>query len=235
MRHFRQLFDSASATYTYLLADLEAGQAVLIDPVLDALDLYLGLLDELGAALTYTLETHVHADHITAAAALRSRTGARIGAGRGSGTCADLFLAEGYVLSFGNEQLHVIETPGHTEACVSYRWEDRLFTGDALLIGGCGRTDLPGGDAGRLYDNLMRKIFTLPDETLVYPAHDYRGRWVSCVGEERAANPRLSGRTRDEFIALMAGLHWPEPKMMETALPANRRCGDLLEVEAGRG
>ena len=227
MSYFRQMFDSVSRTYTYLIADTDTGDAALIDPVLGEVVLYLGLLEERQLRLAWVLETHVHADHVTAAAALRSRTGARIVFGRDSSVeGADLLVADKDDVPLGRDMVRVIATPGHSPGSVSYLWRDRVFTGDSLLIHGCGRTDLPGGDAGQLFDSLMRKLLSLPDETLVYPGHDYQGRWVSCMAEERASNSQLSGRTRDEFVAHMAVAHSPHPARIESVLAANRHCGE---------
>lgn len=228
MVYFRQLCDCASRTYTYLIADRAAGVAALIDPVLGEIVLYLGLLEERQLRLAWVLETHVHADHITAAAALRRHTGARIVVGRNCGAeGADLLVADKDEVPLGDDTVRVIATPGHSPGCVSYLWWDRVFTGDSLLIRGCGRTDLPGGNAGQLFDSVMRKLLSLPDETLVYPGHDYQGRWVSCMAEERATNPQLKGRTRDEFVSLMAAPQPPKPAKMDALLALNRRCGEL--------
>lgn len=226
---FRQLFEASSSAYTYLLADRSGGQAVLIDPVQGQEQLYLSLLQEEGLALRLLLETHLHADHVTGGAALREATGARIGIAALAGTpCADLQLAGGDVLVFGDETLRVLATPGHTPGCLSFLWRDRLFSGDALLIGGCGRTDLPGGDAGQLYDSILREIWPLPDETLVYPAHDFLHRRVSCVIQERETNVRLAGRSRDEFIAMMAEAGLAPPRRARHNLLFNRQCGGAI-------
>ncbi|ROR32857.1 MBL fold metallo-hydrolase [Inmirania thermothiophila] len=224
MAVFRQLFDPESSTYTYLLG--EAGEAVLIDPVREQAGRDLALLARLGLRLVWSLDTHVHADHVTAAALLQARTGCATAVGQRAGVaCADRLLAEGDEIRFGGEVIRVLETPGHTAGCVSYLWRDRLFTGDALLIGGCGRTDFQDGDPGTLYDSIVGKLFTLPDETLVYPAHDYEGRRVSCIGQEKAINPRLAGRSREAFVALMESMAFPLPRRIQVAVPANRRCG----------
>ena len=226
MIYFRQLFDTSSSTYTYLLGDMSQREAVLIDPVREQVTLYLSLLEELGLKLRCVLETHVHADHITGAALLREHTGAQIMLSRHAGNqCADVQLQEGDKVVFGSESIAVLETPGHTAGCVSYLWRDRLFTGDALMIGTCGRTDFQGGDAGTLYDSITQKIWPLSGETLVYPGHDYQHNHVSCVEQERESNARLTGKSRDEFIAIMSGLNLPMPRLIDQAVPANRNCG----------
>jgi sulfur dioxygenase len=227
---FHQFFDPTSSTLSYLLADPLTGDAVIIDSVKEHVGAYITFLQEQELQLAWILETHIHADHITGAAGLCELTGARsaIGAGGGVG-CADRLLSDGDTIIFGNELIRVIPTPGHTPSCVTYHWRDRLFTGDALMIGGCGRTDFQGGDAGTLYDSITERLFVLPDETLVYPGHDYRGARVSCIGQEKTSNPRLSGRSRDEFIELMAKLDLPRPHMIDEALSANLRCGHVGE------
>jgi sulfur dioxygenase len=221
---FRQLFEPDSSTYTYLLTD--GAEALLIDPVISEIDIYLALLAEHGLKLAWTLETHVHADHITAGGELRQRTGSRSAVAALCGaSAADWQLADGDIVELGNERIQVIATPGHTPGSLSFLWRDRVFTGDALLINGCGRTDFQGGDAGTLYDSITRRLFTLADDTLVYPGHDYQGRRVSCIGQEKAINPRLAGQSRQDFIALMATLNLPKPRLIDIAVPANRRCG----------
>lgn len=224
---FKQLFDTETWTYTYYIADPVTKEAVLIDPVKSHLDEYIALLDQDGMTLKYTLETHVHADHITASGLLRQKLGSETGVGQLCGAIgADLQLQDGDVLEFaGGEKIKVIATPGHTKGSVSFLWRDRLFTGDSLFIGGCGRTDFQGGDAGALYDCITQRLFTLPDETLVYPGHDYQGRWVSSIMQERTTNPRLAGKTRDEFIEIMNNLNLPKPRFIDEAVPANRYCG----------
>lgn len=232
--YFRQYFDPVSSTLTYLLADPASREAILIDPVLEHLEDYLRILDEGGLRLTHSLETHVHADHVTAGGVLRQRLGNLTAVGRACGaTTADLRLDGGEEIRSGSLVVKVIPTPGHTPGSVSFLVGDRLFTGDSLLIGGCGRTDFQGGDAGQLHDSITRRLFTLPGETLVYPGHDYRGRRVSCIAEERATNPRLAGRTREEFIALMAALDLPKPRLIDLAVPANRLCGVTEDVPHG--
>ena len=228
---FKQLFDPASHTFTYLLADAASKEAVLIDPVNSQIEVYLALLASGGYTLKYSLETHVHADHVTASGKLRNLSQAQTGVSKKCGvTTADLQLEEGDVLQFGPYQLKVIATPGHTVGSVSYLCKNRLFTSDSLLIKGCGRTDFQGGDAGVLYDSITQKIFSMADETLVYPAHDYAGHRVSCVGQEKAINPRLAGKTRDAFIALMNAINLPKPEMIDIAVPANRMCGVTEEM-----
>lgn len=226
MTYFCQLFDEISSTYTYLLGDLSGREAVLIDPVKENVVSYLALLEEQGLRLHTVLETHVHADHVTGAALLREQTGAQIAVGVNAGVgCADIQLSGGEILHFGAEIIFVLATPGHTAGCISYLWRNRLFSGDAQLIDGCGRTDFQGGDAGMLYDSITREIWTLPGETLIYPAHDYRHKHVSSVAQERESNARLVGRSRESFIKIMSELNLPMPHLIDRAVPANRNCG----------
>jgi sulfur dioxygenase len=224
---FRQLFDQETWTYTYLIADPANKEAMLIDPVITHTDEYLALLSQLGLTLKYTLETHVHADHITASGLLRQKLGAQTGVSALCGAeTADFQIKDGDVFAFANgEQIKVIATPGHTKGSISFLWRDRVFTGDSLLIGGCGRTDFQGGDAGTQYDSITQRLFTLPDETIVYPGHDYQQRWISSIAQEKTTNPRLAGKTRDEFITIMNNLNLPKPKRIDEAVPANRYCG----------
>ncbi|MER2622477.1 MAG: MBL fold metallo-hydrolase [Accumulibacter sp.] len=199
MTYFRQIVDARSSSFAYLLADLDKREAVLIDPVATHPGLYLAMLDELQVRLTHLLLTHAHEPLTPAAQALRRPTGARLAAGAQSGVAdADLWLKEGERIVFGDEVLRVWQTPGHTRGCVSYLWRDRVFSGDSLLLGGTART--PDVDPGMLFDSLTRRLLTLSDETLVYPAHDLAGRRVTCIGEARENNPQLTGITRDEFI-----------------------------------
>jgi sulfur dioxygenase len=224
---FRQLFEPASSTYTYLLADPDTREAILVDPVVEEVETYARVLDELGLKLVYTLETHVHADHVTAGATLRKRFGSRTVVQASAGAeCADVFVQDGDHVRVGKIDLEVRETPGHTNGCVAYVGEDRVFTGDALLIGGCGRTDFQQGDPGRLYDSIHTKLFTLPPDTLVFPGHDYKGRTVSSIKEEMATNARLGGgKTKEQFVEIMRNLSLAYPKQIDRAVPANQRCG----------
>ena len=223
---FKQFYDETSSTLTYLIADKVSKQAVLIDPVAENIDAYLHVINTHNLTLVYSLETHVHADHITGGGKLKSMTTAQTGVSQGCGAeSADIQLKDNDVITFGHESITVIATPGHTAGSVSFKWQDRVFTGDSLLINGCGRTDFQNGDAGKLYDCITEKLFTLPDETLVYPGHDYNGRRVSSIGQEKRINPRLANQSRDEFIDTMANLNLPKPKMIDIAVPANRKCG----------
>ena len=224
---FKQLFDQDTWTYTYLIADPMTKEAVLIDPVNTHIDNYIQLLAEHDLQLKYTLETHVHADHITAGGLLRQRLGSETAVSQLCGAqTADIQIKDGDIFEFGEgEHIKVIATPGHTPGSISLLWRDRLFSGDSLFIGGCGRTDFQGGDAGALYDCITQRLFTLPDETLVYPGHDYQQRWVSSIMQERTTNPRLAGKTREQFIDIMANLNLPRPRLIDEAVPANRYCG----------
>ncbi len=223
---FRQLFDSESSTYTYLIADESTGEAALIDPVREQLERDLRLLRELGLTLCFALDTHVHADHITAAGDLRERTAAKtVSCVTGGADCASVHLGHGGELRVGGLLIKALATPGHTDDSLSFLCEDRVFTGDALLIRGCGRTDFQNGSPGQLYDSITQVLFALPDRTRVYPAHDYTGQSMSTIGEERRYNPRLAGKSRDEFIALMNNLRLAPPKKLNVAVPANRACG----------
>jgi len=230
MRELHQLFDAASSTFTYVLVDTATCESVIIDAVDTAFDAYSALIASERLRLRYVLETHTHADHISAAGRLRERTGAKAAAPLPCGiVAADLQLEDGEELRFGGETLRALHTPGHTAGSMSFLWRDCIFTGDSLLIGGCGRTDFQSGDAGALYDSITGKLFTLPDATVVYPAHDYNGRTSSTIGHERRTNPRLAGRSRAAFIRIMAELDLPPPKLMDRAVPANRRLGDEVQ------
>ena len=224
---FRQLFEPDTSTYSYLLACERSRRALLIDPVAVEVDTYIEILETLRLQLIYTLETHVHADHITGAGLLREKIGSKSVVHRDAGAgCADLLVTDGVLLQVGDIEIRVLHTPGHTSGCVSYDLPDRVFTGDALLIGGCGRTDFQQGDAGQLYDSIHGKLFTLPPDTLVYPGHDYNGNTVSTIRQEMQKNPRLGGgKSREAFITLMNELKLPYPKHIDSALPANMACG----------
>ena len=225
---FRQLFDRESCTYTYLVADTEARLALLVDSVREQVERDLTLLKQLGLPLRYCLETHVHADHVTGAARLRDATGCQTLVPKGAEVgCADGYLGAGDLLSLGKIAVEAIGTPGHTDSHLAY-WVngDRVLTGDALFVRGCGRTDFQGGDAGALYDSVTQGLFTLPETTRVYPGHDYRGQTVSTIGEEKRWNPRFVGRDRTQFIEFMGQLNLPTPQKMMEAVPANQRCGD---------
>lgn len=221
----RQLFDADTWTYTYLIADEASREALLIDPVRDRVDRDLELLSQLGFRLVYSLDTHVHADHVTGSGLLRERTGCRIAAGERGPESADLRLGHGAQLVLGKLRVHVLHTPGHTDDSVTYRIEDALFTGDALLVRGNGRTDFQNGDAGTLYDSITTQLFALPDATRVYPGHDYHGHTQTTIGEEKRHNPRLAGKSRAEFVGIMGSLGLPPPKHIHEAVPANREVG----------
>lgn len=226
---FRQLFEPDTCTYTYLLGCEGTRKAMLIDPVASEVDRYIDLFQDLQLELYYTLETHVHADHITGSGLLREKLGSKSIVHRDAGAlCADLQVTDGVNLQLGSLEFEVRHTPGHTNGCVSYVMEDRVFTGDALLINGCGRTDFQQGSAGQLYDSIQQKLFTLPPDTLVYPGHDYQGNTVSTIKQEMAKNARLGeGRSREAFIAIMDELHLAYPKHIDQALPANQACGRI--------
>jgi glyoxylase-like metal-dependent hydrolase (beta-lactamase superfamily II)/rhodanese-related sulfurtransferase len=229
MMFFRQLFDPETSTYTYLLADEQSREAVLIDSVREQVARDIEIVEQLGLKVTHALETHVHADHVTGAGLLRDRLGCRIVVGERSGVrTADLLIHQGDAILFGHHALEVRETPGHTDGCVSFVCHEAgmAFTGDALLIRGCGRTDFQQGDPKKLYDSVWSQILMLPDDTLIYPGHDYKGRTVSTVGEEKRWNPRL-GDTHDidDFVALMGKLDLAYPRRIDEAVPANMASG----------
>ena len=225
-RVFEQLFDPESSTFTYLLGDSERGEALLIDPVLEQVERDLARLGALGLKLVNTVETHVHADHVTGGGELSARTGCLPVVHRFSPVvCEAVRVGQGDRVLLGELTFEVLETPGHTPESLSFVTDDAVFTGDALLIGTCGRTDFQGGDAGTLYDSVHGKLFTLPGALRVYPAHDYKGHTSSTIAVEKAGNTRLAGRTRDEFITLMGALGLPPPAKIDVALPANLGCG----------
>jgi glyoxylase-like metal-dependent hydrolase (beta-lactamase superfamily II) len=227
---FRQLFHSESSTYTYLLADEISAASILIDPVRDQLEDYLLLLDQLGLKLVITLDTHTHADHITAAGELRERTGCRSMLGEEScSDCASATFKNGDKITFGNHHLTALYTPGHTVDSYSFHLQLHnkalLFTGDTLLIRGTGRTDFQNGNANDQYHSIFETLFQYPDDTLVYPGHDYKGWTTSTVGEEKLHNPRLQINSCAEYVAQMDNLKLPDPKLMDIAVPANQACG----------
>jgi glyoxylase-like metal-dependent hydrolase (beta-lactamase superfamily II)/rhodanese-related sulfurtransferase len=233
---FRQLFDAVSGTYTYLLASRRGGEALIIDPVLEKVDRYIQLVDELDLKLVKAVDTHLHADHVTGLGALRDRTRCVTVMGEQSKVdVVSMRVAEGDKLTIEGVGLDVIYTPGHTDDSYCFTLADRVFTGDTLLIRGTGRTDFQNGDARAQFDSIFNKLLRLPDETLVFPAHDYKGETVSTIGEERAFNPRLQVKSVDEYAALMANLNLPNPKMMDVAVPANMRVGLAQEEIARRG
>ncbi len=232
---FRQLFDPQSSTYTYLLGDNESRQAVLIDPVFEQVRRDASLVEELGLELLYTIDTHVHADHVTGSWLLKERLGSQILLGKqGSAEGVDRYLEHGDRVEFGKRYLEVRATPGHTDACLTLVLDDesRAFTGDALLIRGAGRTDFQQGDPGLLYRSVHSQIFTLPDSCLIYPGHDYRGLTATSVAEERQFNPRLGGAlSENDFAGYMNNLGLAHPKQMEIAVPANLKCGRPDETQ----
>lgn len=227
---FRQLFDRESNSYTYLIADSNTREAVLVDPVLEQLERDCHLLQELNLTLQYCLQTHIHADGITGTSKLRALTGCLGIVPEGTQVgYADMFIRDREVLRVGSVFIQALPTPGHTDSHMAYLINRaRVLTGDALFIRGCGRTDFPGGDAGTLYDVVTQRLFTLPEETLVYPAHDYRGHTVSTIGEEKRWNPRFAGRNRDEFIQLLTHLNLPLPQKMMEAVPAKKQRGKIV-------
>ncbi|AYG60654.1 MBL fold metallo-hydrolase [Rhizobium jaguaris] len=233
---FRQLFDSVSGTYTYLIASRKGGEALIIDPVLEKVDRYLQLVNELDLKLVKAVDTHLHADHITGLGALRDRT--HCITVMGEQTLADVVsmrVTEGDRVSIEGLSLDVLYTPGHTDDSYSFLMGGRVFTGDTLLIRGTGRTDFQNGNPLQQYDSIFNKLLKLPDETLVYPAHDYKGDTVSTIGEERLFNPRLRVRSADEYAELMNNLHLPNPKMMDVAVPANVHVGLHQDEIARKG
>jgi glyoxylase-like metal-dependent hydrolase (beta-lactamase superfamily II)/rhodanese-related sulfurtransferase len=233
---FRQLFDSISGTYTYLLASRRGGEALIIDPVLEKVDRYLQLMRELDVKLVKAVDTHLHADHVTGLGALRDRT--HCITVMGEQTKADVVsmrLAEGEKLTVDGVCLDVLYTPGHTDDSYSYLMRDRVFTGDTLLIRGTGRTDFQNGDPRAQYDSIFNKLLRLPEDTMVFPAHDYKGETVSTIGEEKAFNPRLQVKSVDQYAEVMNNLNLPNPKMMDVAVPANMKVGLAQDEIARRG
>ena len=220
---FRQFFDYDTWTYTYLLWDQDTKEAVISDPVREQYLRDLEAVTDLQLKLVYALDTHVHADHVTALGMFRDSMGAKTAVGKPAGVdCADILLEDGQELHFGKHSLKALATPGHTDACTRYQVENMVFTGDAILIRGCGRTDFQQGSPENLYRSIHEKIFSLPDETLIYPGHDYRGRLVTSVGEEKRLNPRLkTDNSFEDFNRIMNNLNLPYPKRIDESLPAN--------------
>lgn len=229
---FKQLIEPDSCTYTYLLGCEETGESVLIDPVIDTVERDLDMLSKLQLKPTYTLETHIHADHLTGAKKMKALASTQIVVpSMDRLPCADIGIEEGKVFKVGALELHPLYTPGHTSTHHAYLVKDgvntMLFSGDALLIEACGRTDFQSGDAATLYQSIQKKFFTLEDETLVYPGHDYEGRQITTIGQEKQRNPRLGiGKTEEEFVAIMNGLDLPYPRKIDFAVPGNTMCGE---------
>src|SRR5262245_32634018 len=214
-----QLFDPASSTYTYVLFDTITREALIIDPVDEQIERDLSELRARGLKLVWTVETHAHADHITSAGQLAEHAGARTAAPEGCGiTTAAVQLKDGDTLAFGGERIKALHTPGHTAGSMSYVWRDHVFTGDTLLINGCGRTDFQSGSSEALYRSITKVLFALPDDTTVWPAHDYQGRTNTTIGAEKAGNPRIANKTEAEFVAIMSSLNLPRPKRIDEAV-----------------
>ena len=226
----RQLFDRDTWTYTYLVADPESGFAAIIDPVREQYQRDALLIDELGFQLKYVLETHVHADHVTSSGKLRSRFDAKVILHEASqAKCADILVKDGDILKLGEKKIKVLHTPGHTAADVTFQIEGAVFTGDILFVRGTGRTDFQAGSNETMYRSVIGKIFSLPDETMIFPGHDYKGHTASTVGEEKAYNPRLgAGKDFESFSKIMDNLNLPAPARLAESLPGNLRCGAKL-------
>ena len=223
---FRQLFDRTSSTYSYLIAARTGGEALLIDPVLENTDQYIQLLNELDVKLALAVDTHIHADHVTALGSLQQKTDCVTAMGdKAAAECVSVKFSEGEKLCVDDLHLDILYTPGHTDDSYSFVLPDRVFTGDTLLIRGTGRTDFQNGDPGAQYDSLFDKLLRLPQDTLVYPAHDYNGMTVSTIGEELRHNPRLQVENRQAYIDQMNALDLDDPRLMDIAVPANRSCG----------
>jgi glyoxylase-like metal-dependent hydrolase (beta-lactamase superfamily II) len=223
---FKQIYDHESSTYTYLLAERQGGDALLIDPVLEHSQRYVQLIKELDLKLVLSMDTHIHADHITALGELRRLTACASAMGKMSNTeCVTTHFDDGEKIKLGNIELQVMYTPGHTSDSYSFVMPDRVFTGDTLLIRGTGRTDFQNGDPAAQYDSLFNGLLRLPEDTLVYPAHDYNGMTVSSIGEEKFNNPRLQVSSKQEYVDMMNGLKLDNPRLMDIAVPANQLCG----------
>lgn len=231
---FHQLFEAETSTYTYLLADPDTKEAILIDPVLETVERDLKLISEYGYKLQYVLDTHIHADHITGAGEIRQRTGAKSAvSAKAKVSCVDVPLKDGEEIKFGKYSIKALETPGHTDSCMSYYIDGKIFTGDALLIRGTGRTDFQQGSSAKLYDSITAKLFNLPEDTVVYPGHDYRGQTTSSIEMEKKYNPRIGGgKTKEQFMQIMAELKLANPKKIHEAVPANLACG-MVKPKAG--
>lgn len=231
---FYQLFEAESSTYTYLIADPETKEAALVDTVIETVDRDLQLIRELGLKLKYVIDTHVHADHITGAGEIRKRTGAKTALSENAKVdCVDIPLRDGHELFLGQHKITALATPGHTDSCMSFVFDGRVFTGDALLIRGTGRTDFQQGSAEKLFESVHGKLFSLPDGLQVYPGHDYRGHTSSTIGMEKMFNSRLRvGTPKEEFIKTMSELKLAHPKKIHEALPANMACGERVSTSA---
>lgn len=223
---FRQLFDAESSTYTYLLASRPGGEALIIDPVKEQADSYLDLIEQLGLRLVIAADTHTHADHVTALGDLRVATGCVTMMGEHTqAECVSAQFKDGETLALDGLKLRALYTPGHTDESFSFVMDDRVFSGDVLLIRGTGRTDFQNGDPHKSYDSIFNKLLKLPEDTFLYPAHDYKGWTVSTLGEEKRWNPRLQVKSADEYAEVMNNLKLEDPKLMDIAVPANLRCG----------
>jgi glyoxylase-like metal-dependent hydrolase (beta-lactamase superfamily II) len=223
---FRQLYDHESSTYSYLVAERKGGEALLIDPVATNVEQYIQLVNEMDLKLVLAVDTHIHADHVTGLGSLRQSTGCASAMGEMSkADCVSILFKEGETLQVDNLRLDILYTPGHTDDSYSFVMPDRVFTGDTLLIRGTGRTDFQNGDPAAQYDSLFNKLLKLPERTLVYPAHDYQGMTVSTIWEEKRHNPRLQVPNRQAYVDLMNSLKLESPRLMDVAVPANRKCG----------
>jgi sulfur dioxygenase len=230
---FRQLIDFETNTYTYLIADEGSKEAALIDPVIEQVDRDYQLIKSLGLQLKYSIDTHVHADHITGTAKLRELTSCKgVVPEHAKTKCADIFFKDGEVINLGEIEIKAIYTPGHTDCHNTYLVNNNiLLTGDSLFIKGCGRTDFQSGSSSLMYDSVVNKLFSLPNNTLVYPGHDYKGYTSSTIAEEKKANPRFLGKNLNQFIELMNNLNLPNPKKIMEAVAANQHCGDMKEIQ----
>lgn len=224
---FYQLIEAETSTYTYIIADAITKEAAIIDPVIEMVSRDMRLIEELNLKLIYVLDTHIHADHITAASEIRKLKNAKTAVSENAGvTCADISLCDGQELALGNKKIRVIATPGHTDSCLSFYFEGMVYTGDSLMIRSCGRTDFQQGSSEKLYDSVHEKLFQLPDTTKIYPAHDYKGQTSSTIALEKQFNPRLAESIKkDEFKKIMSELKLSLPKKINEAVPANLSCG----------